>query len=422
MKLCLKNAKIGILDKENHWSIIDGNVWVKDGIIEYVGDQMVSGYEEVDCENNLLLPGFVNAHTHSPMTCFRSLADNKPLDKWLNEQIFPREALLTDEDMYWFTKLAILEYLSSGVTSIFDMYFAKEGVAKACEEYGFRLTMCGAVNDFVQSVPEMKELYLKYHNYLDGLIDYKLGFHAQYTTDDALIGEIAALAHELKEPVFTHLSETKKEVADCVTAYQKTPLAYLCDKGIFDYGGGIFHGVYLSDEDISLLKEKHIAVITNPSSNLKLASGIANGDKLLKQEILMAIGTDGAASNNALDMFREMYLTGTLSKVINEDACAVDATDVLKMACINGNLLLGKADVGQIKAGYKADLVLLDLKSPNMQPVNHILENLVYAGAKSNVKFTMVNGKILYRDGSYLLPDSPYTVYNHCNDIVKRKF
>ena len=282
--------------------------------------------------------------------------------------------------------------------------------------------MCGAVNDFVQSVPEMKELYLKYHNYLDGLIDYKLGFHAQYTTDDALIGEIAALAHELKEPVFTHLSETKKEVADCVTTYQKTPLAYLYDKGIFDYGGGIFHGVYLTDEDISLLKEKHIAVITNPSSNLKLASGIANVDKLLKQEILMAIGTDGAASNNALDMFREMYLTGTLSKVINEDACAVDATDVLKMACINGNLLLGKADVGQIKAGYKADLVLLDLKSLNMQPVNHILENLVYAGAKSNVKFTMVNGKILYRDGKYLLPDSPYTVYNHCNDIVKRKF
>lgn len=423
MKLRFYNAKIMKLDMtDKDGSVIEGELHTNDSIIEYVGSGKKSEEKfdrEIDCKGNLLIPGFKNAHTHSGMTFLRSYADDLPLQEWLFNRVFPREDKLTPDDVYALSKLAVMEYLSSGITANFDMYFFAESIAAAAKDTGYRTVLCGSVNGGPEKIQRVKDEFDVYNKYNE-LVSYQIGFHAEYTTSLDLMKEISALSRELKAPVFTHNSETEKEVAECKERHGMTPTQLFEKLGMLEYGGGGFHCVYMDDTDLAIFKKHGMWAVTNPGSNTKLASGIAPVCEMQKRGINLAIGTDGPASNNCLDMFREMFLVTGLQKLREKDAAACDALSVLKMATCGGALAMGLKDCDCIAEGKKADLVLIDLYQPNMQPVNNIAKNLVYSGSKSNVKITMVNGKILYENGEYFIGESPESIYDRANKITER--
>ena len=428
MNIRLYNARI--LSMEENRDIFFGEVWVKKDRIVYAGDgtDTDSIYQklqipcmiwdrEIDCEGNLLMPGFKDAHTHSGMTLLRSYADDLPLNDWLNQQVFPVEAKLTDEDIYELTKLAVLEYLTSGITAVFDMYLTPYSIYKAFDEMGMRGVQVGGVNNFSQS-PELLEEYYLNLNGKSPLQSFMLGFHAEYTCSRELLMKISEIAHKYKAPVFAHLSETKAEVEGCRERYGMTPVAFLDSLGMFDYGGGGYHCVHVTEEDIAIMKKRGMYAVSNPGSNTKLASGIAPITQFLEEGVPVALGTDGPASNNCLDMFREMFLVTGLAKLKEEDAAAVDAMEVLKMATVNGAHAMGLTEADVIAEGKLADLIMIDLKMPNMQPLNNIAKNIVYSGSKINVKMTMIGGRILYENGSFLIDEKPEDIYEKANEII----
>lgn len=370
----------------------------------------ISFEREIDLHGNLLMPGFKDAHTHSPMTFLRSYADDMPLQDWLYKQVFPMEAKLTPEMIYHFTKLAVLEYLTSGITASFDMYVEPEANARANLEMGFRTVLCGTLNDFKDSIKMLEGFYRKYNQY-HPLISYQLGFHAEYTTSEGLLRDLAALAGQYRAPVYTHLSETAAEVAGCEERYGSSPVKTLAEMGLWEYGGGGFHCVHVSEEDMDIIKEKGIYVVTNPASNAKLASGIAPICAMLEREIPLAIGTDGPASNNCLDMFREMFLVTGLAKLREQNAAACPAEAVLKMATAGGAAAMGLKDCDCIAEGKQADLIVIDLHQPNMQPEHNLVKNLVYSGSKQNILLTMVAGRILYENGQFFTGEDPEQIY-----------
>lgn len=422
MNIRFYNARILAMDKDV--AVRQGEVWVEGNRITYVGigpsEKIAPVWErEIDAEGNLIMPGFANAHTHSAMTFLRSYADDLPLQEWLEQQVFPMEAKLTGEDIYELSRLAILEYLTSGITSNFDMYFQPEMIAKASVDCGFRTVMVSSLNNFTSSLEEMEQEYVKYNHYHE-LIRYHLGFHAEYTTSEELLKGVAALAKKYQAPVFTHNSETFREVEECKERHGMTPTAYLDSLGMFQYGGGGYHCVYMTDEDIRIFKERGMTAVTNPGSNTKLSSGIAPVSQMLREGVSLAIGTDGPASNNCLDMFREMFLVTGLAKLRERDASAVPAEEVLKMAVSGGASAMGLKDCGSLAEGKLADLIVVDLKQPNMQPVNNIVKNLVYSGSKQNVKLTMVNGRILYENGRFFVGAEPEEIYEKANRIIGR--
>lgn len=401
--------------------ISSDEVWTDGGSIAYIGpapEELPEFERQIDLRGDLLMPGFKNAHTHTAMTFLRSCADDMPLDRWLNEQVFPREARLTDEMVYVFSVLGIMEYLTSGVTSSFDMYFHNEAYVKANTDTGFRTVLCASMNDFDSDPTNVEREFLRYNAHNE-LVSYRLGIHAEYTTSVERIKYMASLAEKYKAPCFTHLCETRRETEDCIRRTGKTPAKYLDELGFFNYGGGAFHCVYLSEDDVRLFREKGLWAVTCPASNLKLASGIAPIQRYIDAGLKLAIGTDGAASNNALDMFREMYLVTALQKYLLGDATACDAEKVLEMACVGGARAMGLDCCDDIAVGKKADLIVIDLSRPNMQPIHNIEKNLVYSGSKENVRLTMVNGRVLYENGSFFIGAEPERIYARANEIMR---
>lgn len=419
------NARI--LTMQEPLNIIEGELFISNDRIVYAGDAALAAEEksnykfdrEIDVQGNLIMPGFKNSHTHSGMTFIRSLADDLPVLEWLQKSVFPLEAKLTPDDIYHFTKIAILEYLTSGITSVFEMYLTPDSIAQACEDMGMRCVQTGSVNNFSQSVELLEEWYLK-HNKEDSLNSFIPGFHAEYTCDESLLKDLSSMAHKYKAPMFMHNSESSVEVNECIARNGMTPTAYLDKLGIFDFGGGSYHCVCLSEDDIEIFKKRKLSVITNPASNLKLASGIAPCLRYNKEGINVAIGTDGPASNNCLDMFREMFLVSALAKVTANDAAALPAYEVLKMATVNGAKAMNLMDCDVLAAGKKADLIVIDLKQPNMQPINNIISNIVYSGSKSNVMLTMINGKILYEKGEFFVGEDIEKIYSKAEVLKKR--
>ena len=402
--------------------ISDEEVWVDGGSIVHVGpapEALPEFQRQIDLKGDLLIPGFKNAHTHTAMTFLRSLADDMPLDKWLSEQVWPNEAKLTGEAVYCFTRLGIMEYLSGGITSAFDMYVKNDDYAQACIDSGFRTVICSGLNNFDADPENIEREYLKF-NHLHELVSYALGIHAEYTTSMERMEYMASLAEKYQAPCYMHCAETKSEVAGCVERYGLTPPQLLDRVGLFRYGGGGFHCTWMSEEDVALFARKGLWAITNPASNLKLASGIASIARMQRAGVKLAIGTDGAGSNNALDMFREMYLVTALQKYAENDASACPADTVLEMACVGGARAMGLACCDDIASGKKADLAVIDLHRPNMQPLNNIGKNLVYAGSKENVRLTMVNGRVLYENGEFFIGGEPERIYAEANDFMRR--
>lgn len=425
MNIRFFNAKILLLSENHRFSLEEGELWVKGNKIAYIGDgkekdkRAVLWDREIDAEGNVLMPGFKNAHTHTAMTFLRSYADDLPLQEWLNRQVFPNEAKLTQEDIYHLCKLGIMEYLTSGITSNFDMYFAPLPGAMASVDCGFRTVFTSGLNDFCQSLREVEELYYKIREMSD-LTSFLMGFHAEYTTSLKLMEGLASLAEKVKSPVWLHNSETASEVADCKKRYGKTPTELTEDLGMYRYGGGGYHCIYLEEKDFEIFKKRGLTAVTNPASNLKLASGIAPVNRFLKEGIHVAVGTDGPASNNCLDMFREMFLVSGLAKVREKDAACVSAEDVLYMATAGGAKAMGLNECDSLAEGKLADLILIDLKQPNMQPENNFVKNIVYSGSKQNVKLTMVNGKILYENQKFYIGTDEEEVYRRANEIIGR--
>ena len=410
-----KNARILTMKTSK---VITGELAVEDNIIIFIGDSFNKKADKViDCEGNLLMPGFKNAHAHTAMIFARSAADDLPLLDWLHDTIFPMEAKFIDGDIYHLTKVGILEYLTSGITAAFDMYFHVPEIVKASEEMGFRSVILATSDK--EPISLLRERYQTI-NKKDALCSYFLGIHAEYTTEESRIKDVAALSHELKAPIYLHAGETKSEVASCVERHGLTPIKYLDSLGFFDYGGGAFHCNYFTDEEIEIFKKHKCNIVTCPCSNLKLASGIAPLVKYQKAGLPISIGTDGAASNNALDMFREMYLVSTLQKVTNEDPSVMDGEEVLKMATVNGANALGLNNSDVLDVGKYADIIMIDLKNPAMQPINNIVKNIVYSGSKDCVKMTMINGQILYYDHKFFLKENVDEIYKKAQEITER--
>lgn len=432
MNIRFYHAKILTLQENCTFEIIEGELWVKGSRIVYIGDGTdkdriydeigpmgILWDREIDAEGNVLMPGFKNAHTHTAMTFLRSYADDLPLQEWLNRQVFPKEAMLTHEDIYHLCKLGIMEYLTSGITSNFDMYFAPMPGAKASVDCGFRTVFTSGLNDFCQSLEEVEELYYQI-NEMSELTSFQMGFHAEYTTSLKLMEGLSALAEKVKSPVWFHNAETLSEVADCRKRYGKTPTELAETLGLYRYGGGGYHCIYFEDKDFDIFKTRGLTAVTNPASNLKLASGVAPVKRFLEEGIPIAIGTDGPASNNCLDMFREMFLVSGLAKVREKDAACVSADEVLYMATAGGAKAMGLDDCDSLAEGKLADIILIDLKQPNMQPENNFVKNIVYSGTKQNVLLTMVNGQILYEKQKFFIGTDATEVYQRANEIIRR--
>ena len=283
---------------------------------------------------------------------------------------------------------------------------------------GFRTVICSGLNNFDADPKNIEREYLRFNNYHE-LVSYMLGIHAEYTTSLDRMEYLASLADQYKAPCFTHICETKKEAEDCIKRYGMSAPLMLDKIGFYRYGGGGFHCCWFTEEDIRYFADHNLWAVTCPGSNLKLASGIAPVEKMRQSGVKIAIGTDGASSNNALDFFREMYLVSALQKIYEEDASACPAPEVLKMACVNGARAIGLKDCDDISVGKLADLVVIDLNRPNMQPRNSILSNIVYSGSKENVRLTMVNGRILYENGEFLIGQDPEEIYREANEFVK---
>lgn len=440
MRIRLYDARILSMSKTQ--PIFRGEVWIQNDKIEKVisyEDQAMkhvknendmevdsdfdSFDQEIDCMGNVLMPGFKNCHAHGPMTFLRSFADDLPLQEWLNSKIFPAEGKLKSEDIYTLMQLAILEYVRGGITTSFEMYFYPDQIAKACEDMGFSTVISGTVfgatkEDVKDAMNTLEKDYEAFHN-RSSYVDYRLGFHSEYSCCRELLEEIATLSNNLKAPVYMHNSETKKEVEDCIARYGKTPISLMNEIGLFEYGGAGHHVVYTTEEDRKIMKEKGLFAVTNPSSNIKLKSGMAPLKDYLDLGIEVAIGTDGPASNNNLNFFKEMFLASGLSKLLYEDAAAVSTYDILKMATVNGAHLLG-IPADSIEEGKLADLILIDLLKPNMQPINNLVNNLVYSGSVDNVLMTMIHGNIVYTNGKYFMNVDPIDVYKEANLIIRR--
>ena len=421
MKILFKNANILNLDKKSGFDY--GCVVVENDTIKFVGEfEPKDNYDKIiDVNGNILMPGFVDTHCHSPMTILRGIKDDAPLDEWLFENVIPCENKLTPQDIYWGEKLAVLEYVRAGITCIEEGYFCNDAILQALKECGMRARI--GFGPTTRDVGMDNLTYLKTQSEMietSDLIKPVCFVHSIYTTDENTITDCVDFTAKHNIPRSIHLSETLKEVGDCTVQHSnKTPPQYLEDLGFFDRQCLCYHCVHMDKDDLEILANYDVSVSTCPSSNIKLASGIAPIFAMQNKNINITIGTDGVASNNSLDMFKEMFLVATLSKVSISNASVVSCQDVLKMATINGAKALG-FDVGEIKVGKKADIILIDTNQPHYQPKHNLISHLVYAGKSSDVYLTMINGKILYENGKFNIGIDENLVYNKVNEIRER--
>nr|WP_277999057.1 amidohydrolase [Moorella sulfitireducens] len=389
--------------------IEEGVIAIDGDSLYYVGpaEGLPAGWQAdtiIAAGDKVALPGLVNAHTHVAMTLLRSYADDLPLKQWLEEKIWPREDRLTREDIYWGTRLALLEMIRSGTTTFADMYFQMDAVAEAVVEAGLRACLSQGLIGFQDGdggrLATGVSLVKEWQGAGEGRITTMLGPHAPYTCPPEYLTKVAGTAAGLGVGLHIHLAETKGEVAEIQERYGATPVALVNELGLFDLPVLAAHCVHLTAADISILAEKKVGVAHCPESNLKLASGVAPVAAMLAAGVNVAIGTDGAASNNNLDMVAEMRTCALLAKGISGDPTAVPARQALVMATLNGARALGlEKEIGTLEAGKKADLILLNKYRPHLMPPHNVEANLVYAANGSDVDTVIVNGKILMAGG-----------------------
>ncbi len=400
--ILIKNAFI--LDP-NNFEDKKQSLLIKDDLIAEISDEIdESNIDKViDAEGKILLPGLVNTHTHLSMTLFRGLADDLSLDSWLNDHIWPMEANLNGDYCYIGALLGAVELIKSGTTTFSDMYFYMEDVARAVEDAGIRAVLSYGMIDF--GIEEKREAEIKENMALfnacngmaDGRIKVFFGPHSPYTASEELLVKVRELADENGMGIHIHVSETQKEINDSLDERGLRPFEYLEKIGFLGPDVVAAHCVWLSDNEIEIIKKHGVKVSHNPCSNMKLASGIAPVSKLIENGICVSIGTDGASSNNNLDLIEELKTASLLQKVSTLDPKVLDSNESIKMATIKGAEALGLDDeIGTIEVGKKADIILIDTAAANMTPDSSSLSsNVVYSANGSNVDTTICNGKIL---------------------------
>ena len=378
------------------------NIAVTNDRIVAVGDvpENFCADKIIDGTQHFAIPGFVNAHTHASMTLLRSYADDMKLMDWLEQMIWPIEAKLRSDDIYWGAMLAAVEMIRSGTTAFADMYGPDmERVAEVVEVSGLRGVLSrgliGIVPDSDKKLEENAALYENYHGAAEGRITVMFGPHALYTCPPDYLKKVAVKAQALGAEVHIHMSETLGEIENCLKEYGKRPFAHIASTGLFENGTLAAHCVHLDDEDIDIIKKYHIRIAHNPGSNMKLASGTAPVPRLLEEGVCVSLGTDGASSNNNLDMLDEVQLAALMHKVHTLDPLAVPALTAVKMGTEYGAQALSLHDVGRLQAGDKADIVLFSMYGATWTPCYNPVSLLAYSAKSSSVDTVMVDGKIL---------------------------
>ncbi len=391
-------------------------VAVRDGRIVYIGKSVPTADwgEVVAGKDRLLMPGLYNVHTHAAMTILRGYGEGAsgedlPLDRWLRERIFPIEAKMTGDDVYWGTMLGIAEMLSTGTVSFSDMYFFSDRVAQAAFTSGIKANIGHSIRctDDKKSLKELPSFF-ETKGLLEALRELRtdrvrvdVAPHSEYTTTPKLLAELAEFSAVYGTRVQTHLSETQKEQLACVGRHGKTPAAVMRDAGLFNRPVTAAHCVWVTESDQEILREHGVTVAHCPQSNLKLGSGIAPVENMRRMGIPVAVGTDSTASNNNLDLLEEIRTAALLARGIARDPCALPAADALYMATRAGALAQGREDCGDIREGYRADLLVLNERAPSMTPRHSLLTNLLFSASPDALEMTVVNGRVLYRGGEF---------------------
>jgi len=402
------------------------SVYVQSGVISSVADAP-EGFmpdKTIHGAGKLLIPGLVNAHTHTPMTLFRNCADDLLFNDWLFGRIFPLEEKLTADDCYWGMTLSIMEMLRSGTTAFIDMYYFMDALSQAVLDTGIRAVLSrglmGGADDPAKGEERLREAVDAIEKWSgQGNLSFMLAPHAPYTCDFGYQSEIAEEATRRGIPINTHISESLAEIETIKERYGCSPVELFDKTGILTDTTVAAHCVHITDSDIGILARRGVTVATNPVSNLKLANGVAPVPKMLEAGIRVALGTDGAASNNSLNMFRDLTTLSLIHKGVNGDALAVTAREAFDIATKNGGLAMGRPDVGVISPGNTADLAILDLDFPNMQPMNDPIAALAYSTYGSEVETVIVGGKILMENREFTTIDSE-KVYHEVTKICKR--
>ena len=421
MRILIKNGIVLDMSTNEPNAEVKDILIQDDKIIKIEKDIQEDVNKIIDAEGKAVIPGLVNCHNHSAMSLFRGYSDDVELMEWLNNKIWPVEDKLTKEHIYYGSLLSCIEMIKSGTTIFNDMYWFMEETAKAATKAGIRAVVgrCIINGNLDQRIKEAKELYENYNNTSDGTILVNVAAHAPYTCNPETLKECVKLAKNLNTSIHIHLSETQDEQNQIKEKYGKTPTEYLEENGVFEVPTILAHGIHLSDSDLSILKKHDAKIVHNPISNLKLASGIADIVKYRKLCFDVGIGTDGAGSTNTLDMFEEMRVAAYMQKVSHKKSSCINAYDVLKMATIEGAKVLNLDNqIGTIEVGKKADIVIVDLNKPHMQPLNDVCSALVYSSIGQDVCYTIVNGKIVMENRKIVGLDEN-EVIEKCNKILK---
>lgn len=385
---------------------------VRDQKITYIGSTEPADFQAdtiIDGKGMLATAGMVNTHGHVSMTLLRSYADDMSLMDWLENKIWPIEAKMNVKDIYWGAMLGIAEMLKGGTTCFADMYCFMDDVAKACAETGIRANLSrgliGLAPDKDVKLHENIQLFKDWHGYDNGRIRITYGPHAPYTCPVDYLEKVIAAAQKDNAEIQMHLCETKGEVDGCLKEHNMTPIALMDKLGMFEMGTIAAHCVYLSEQDMDIMAQKHVRVAHNPQSNLKLASGIAPVEKMLEKGICVGLGTDGASSNNNLDMLEECRTAAMLHKVTALNPLALPAETAWNMATVNGAKTLGFADLGKLEEGQLADIVLWDMHKPYWYPRHNKQSLLVYAANSNDADTVIINGKVVLQNGKLLTFD-----------------
>lgn len=413
---------------ENLDLIEDMDILVKDEKIVKIDKNIKQDSEEVyNGKNKLAVSGFYNTHCHVPMTLLRGYGEGLPLQRWLNERIFPFEAKLTPEDLYYSTLHGCMEMIKSGVCSFTDMYFYLDKMIEAVEKAGIKVNICNGIlspnpddePSEVSGVEETFRLYEKY-NCKNGRIKIDMGLHSEYMSTSRLVKFLSEEAKKRDMIVHVHVSETKKEHEECKKRHNNlTPVKYYEKMGLLENKVNAAHCVYVEEEDIDIMSKNDFTVAHCPSSNMKLASGFAPIKSMMEKGVNVTVGTDGASSNNNLNYMEEIHLASLINKGINFDPEFLDSKDMLKIATINGAKAQGRENSGAIKEGNSADIVVFDLTNLSMRPNINPISNIIYSAGTDALVMNMVDGKVLYQDGEFKTIDKE-EVLKKVDEITKR--
>ncbi len=410
------NADILTMDKSRP-VLRGGFVGVKNGKIAYVGAEKPeeSAKRAIDCAQKVLMPGLVNTHAHTAMCVMRGYADDYPLQEWLFDHVFPVEARLDERAVVAGARLGFAEMLSTGTTSVSDMYYYETAVAELALDVGIRASLCNAVvaldpehfdyeND--RSMKETRALISDFHGAGKGRIKADVSIHGEYTSAPEIWRYVAELGKKHGLHMQLHLSETKKEHDECVEKHGKTPARRFAENGVFDLKTIAAHCVWVTEDDMDILARYHVSCAHNPVSNLKLGSGIAPVKRMREKGVNICLGTDGCCSNNTHDLFEEIKLAALLAKGVALDPTAVSAYEALTFSTVNGARAQGREnEVGKIAEGMEADIILVDLNSPLTRPYYSPASAVTYSATGERVCLTMVQGKVLYENGEFTTID-----------------